>query len=106
MIELGSFLIFNLMAFGFLAIGFMKTMPMSGVLQIVSFMFFLGLGFYMMIEDDIGVTDIHIDKNGKESQTVRIFMADRETDLMIWIYLGLAVFAFFMTFQLRGAIKV
>jgi hypothetical protein len=101
MIELGSFVMFNLLSFGFMGYGYNKQLPLSGILLIFSMVLFLGLGFYMLIEDDIGITTTQTD--GTDTWiTTKVFMADQETYYLIWIYFGMSVLSFVAFMFTRG----
>lgn len=102
MLELGTFVLFNLFAFGFLAYGSMKHLPMSGLLHIVSMVLFFGLGFMMLDVQDIGVTSIATDGSDTWT-TTKIFMGDNETDIMVWIYFGMATIALLSFMFTRAA---
>ena len=101
MLELGTFVLFNLFAFGFLIYGTQKHLPLSGILHIVSMVVFFGLGFMMLDVQDIGTTSISTD--GTDTWTTsKIFMGDNETDILIWIYFGMATIAL-LSFMLTRA---
>ncbi len=92
MLELGTFVLFNLFGFGFLMYGGLKHLPMSGLLHIVSMVIFFGLGFMMLDVQDIGTTNTITDGTTIWTDQ-KIFMGDNETDIMIWIYFGMATIA-------------
>jgi len=89
LIELGSFIFLNALSFGFLGYGTQKSLPMSGILHIVSMVLFFGLAFYMILPEDIGMTTSYADSDGKTATFVKIFMGDTETDIMTWVYMGM-----------------
>jgi hypothetical protein len=105
MLELGTFALFNIMAFGFLIYGGLKHLPMSGLLHLVSMVIFFGLAFMMFNVEDIGTTNTITD--GSTTWTdKKIFMADQETDLLIWIYMGLATISLLSFMFTRALFKI
>lgn len=103
MLELGTFALFNVMSFGFLAYGVLKHLPLSGILHLVSMVLFFGLGFMMLGVQDVGTTNTISD--GTTTWTDKeIFMADNETDILVWVYFGLATIAL-ISFMATRAIK-
>ena len=105
MLELGTFALFNLLAFGFLFYGNFKHLPMSGILHIVSMTVFFGLGFMMLDVQDIGVSSTMTD--GTTTWTdKKLFMGDNETDILVWVYFGMATIALISFMATRAGIKM
>lgn len=88
MIDLGAFAIFNLLGFGFLTYGTQKQLPVSGALHMLSMVFFFGLAFYMLTDQDIGQATTYTDGTTTWTE-IKIFMIDRDTNLLVWVYLGM-----------------
>ena len=105
MLELGTFLIFNLFAFGLLFYGNFKHLPMSGILHIVSMVVFFGLGFMMLDVQDIGTSSTVTDGTTTWTETT-LFMGDNETDIFVWIYFGMATIALISFMATRAGIKM
>ena len=96
MLQLGFFLFFNILAFGFLSFGLFKKKAIFGeILVLFSMVLFFALGFYMLPEEDIGFQSITISSMSAEvfTETV-IFMDDQETFYLIYLYWGMAMLSF------------
>jgi len=105
MIQLGFFVLFNLLAFGFLFYGVSKKRQiLTDVLFIFSMVLFFGLGFYMLLEEDIGTRINYIDNQGMNITETHTFMDDRETFYLIYVYWGMALVSFIAFMFTRGVI--
>ncbi len=81
--------------------GSQHSLPMSGFLLLFAMILFLSLGFYMLVEDDIGITTTATD--GADTWTItKVFLADQETYYLFWIYLGMSVFSLLLFMTTKG----
>lgn len=96
MLQLGFFLFFNLLAFGFLAFGLSKKKALFGeILVLFSMVLFFALGFYMLPEENIGSVIITTSNATAEQFTeTHTFIEDRETFYLIYLYWGMAMLSF------------
>lgn len=106
MLQLGFFLFFNILAFGFLSFGLGKKKALFGdILVLFSMVLFFALGFYMLPVEDIGTVSITVSNSTSEQFTqTDTFIADRETFYLIYLYWGMAMLSFVL-FML-GHIKI
>jgi len=110
MLQIGFFLFFNLMAFGFLFYAVAKKRALFGdILLMLTMVLFFMLGFYMLPEEDIGTHVIESTVNGTtgipitNSTQTHIFIEDSETFYLIYIYWGMAMLSLIL--MMLGHIK-
>ena len=102
MLQVGFFIFFNLLAFGFLLYGMKGRKEMlGGVLFIFSMVLFFIIGF-LIIEEDIGTSINHVDNFGLNITSTSIWIAQAETFYLIYIYWGMALLAFLAFMFTRG----
>ncbi len=101
MFELGAFAVFNVLSFGLLGYGANKHLPLSGLLHLLSMVFFFFLAFTMMIEEDIGQTMTITDGTVTWTET-KTFMADEDTFYLIYVYFGFALISLLTFMITRG----
>lgn len=105
MLQLGFFVFFNLLAFGFLVWGLKgRKEILGGVLFIFSMVLFFIIGF-LIIEEDIGTSINYLDNFGMNITENNIFIAQGETFYLIYIYWGMALLAFLAFMFTRGGGK-
>lgn len=93
MLQLGFFLFFNILAFGFLAVGMSKKRAIFGeILVLFAMVFFFALGFYLLPEEDIGTQSIVISNATSEQFTeTNTFIEDSETFYLVYVYWAMAM---------------
>lgn len=96
MLQLGFFLFFNILAFGFLSLGLAKKKAIFGdILVLFGMVLFFALGFYMLPVEDIGMQVITISNvTAEQFTTTHTFIEDRETFYLIYLYWGMAMLCF------------
>lgn len=102
MLQLGFFIFFNLLAFGFLFYGLKgKKETLGSALFIFSMTLFFVLGF-SMFEQDIQFQTNYIDSFGMNITATNIFIGQDETYYLIYVYWGMALIAFLAFMFSRG----
>lgn len=103
-LELGTFILLNIFAFGLLAFCTMTRVDLARYLLILPMMFFFVLSFYMVAEYEVGSTvrsvgsELHYSGNGTlllnvtKPGTSEIFISDFDTNWLTWVYLVLGMF--------------
>ena len=105
MIQLGFFIFFNLLSFGFLFYGVSKKRQiLTDVLFIFSMVLFFALGFYMLLEEDIGTQVNYIDDLNMNITETHTFIEDRETFYLVYVYWGMALVSFIAFMFSRGIV--
>lgn len=103
MLQLGFFAFFNLLAFGFLFYSIRgKRQILTDIFFLFSMVLFFGLGFYMLIEEPIGMQVNYQDNSGMNITETHTFMDDRETFYFIYVYWGMAAVSFIAFMLTRG----
>ncbi len=98
MLQIGFFLFFNILAFGFLLFSIARKRAIFGdVLLMFSMVLFFALGFYMLPEEPIGTQIITTSNATSEQFTETItLMEDAETFYLIYLYWGMAMLSFIL----------
>lgn len=98
MLQIGFFLFFNILAFGFLLLGLGKKKAFFGdILMMFGMVLFFALGFYMLPEENIGTQVITVSNSTAEQFTeTYTFIEDQETFYLVYLYYGMAMLCFIL----------
>lgn len=96
MLQVGFFIFFNILTFGFFMFGLGKKKSIFGdVLLMFAMVLFFGLGFYMLPEENIGTQVTTISNATSEQFTeTYTFIEDQETFYLVYVYWGMAMLSF------------
>ena len=102
MLQLGFFIFFNILAFGFLFYGLKgKKAVLGSALFIFSMTLFFLLGF-SMFEQDIQFQTNYTDDLGMNITQTSTFINQEETFYLIYTYWAMAIISFFAFMMARG----
>lgn len=102
MLQLGFFVFFNILAFGFLIYGMKgKKEVLGSALFLFSMVLFFLLGF-SLFEKDIGTTTNYIDNFGMNITETNIYINQADTFYLIYVYWGMALITFLAFIFARG----
>ena len=103
LLELGTFIVFNILGFGLTVYGTQASLPLAKPLALFGMISFLVLAFWMLQPTDVGVTKTSTATDGSTTwtqTTESTWISDEFTNYLQWVYFGLAVLAF-LVFALK-----
>lgn len=96
MLEIGTFILFNVLGFGTTIYGTKSALPLAKPLALLGMLAFLVLAFWMLQPDDVGTFEQETWTDGAttwNSNSTQILISDEFTNYLQWVYFGLAMLA-------------
>lgn len=107
MLEVGTFVLFNILGFGLMGYGTQAQLPLAKPLALFAMLAFLIMAFWMLQPEDIGMINITnstitdgVTTWTEDKAQEQIIISDEFTNFLQWVYFGLAMLAF-LVFALK-----